>query len=122
MIDSPIANIIAVVAVLEIQAERNAVTPPKANKIREGLAPIHCSDKTPKANRLSRSCKKIARAKMNDPMKRNISGSAKGAKTVFAGATLSRIQREAPINAVIGIGKLSQIHKTMIAAITAARL
>ena len=47
MMDIPIANIIAVVAVLEIQADVKAVTPPKANKIRDGRAPISFKDKTP---------------------------------------------------------------------------
>src|SRR5436305_1354408 len=35
----PMANIIAVVAVLEIQAEMKAVTAPKANRMRPGRAP-----------------------------------------------------------------------------------
>src|SRR5215203_6030966 len=87
MIDIPIANIIAVVAVLEIHAEIKAVTAPKANKILEGRAPIHFKDKTPKANRLSKSCRKIALARINEPIKRNINGSANGAKTSRAGAT-----------------------------------
>jgi hypothetical protein len=47
MIDMPMANIMAVVAVLEIHAEINAVTAPKANKIRLGRAPIHFNESTP---------------------------------------------------------------------------
>ena len=47
MIDIPMANIIAVVAVLEIHAEIKAVTAPKANKIRLGRAQINFKDKTP---------------------------------------------------------------------------
>src|SRR5262245_49082480 len=46
-IDSPIASIIAVVAVFEIHAEMNAVTAPNANRIRPGRAPTQASDLTP---------------------------------------------------------------------------
>ena len=59
---------------------------------------------------------------MNEPIKRNIKGSANGAKTSFAGATFKITHKDAPSSAVTGIGKLSQIHKTMIAEIIAARL
>src|SRR5688500_948048 len=45
-IDSPIPNIMAVVAVLEIQAEISAVTAPNAKRIRLGRAPTHGSDST----------------------------------------------------------------------------
>ena len=116
------ANIIAVVAVLEIHAEINAVTAPKANKIRDGREPMIFSDSTPNAKRLSKSCRKIARAKMKEPINKNISGSANGAKTVRASATLRRTHKAAPSKAVTGIGKLSQIHKIMTTEITAAKL
>ena len=90
------ANIIAVVAVLEIHAEMKAVTAPKAKRMREGRAPTHLSESTPKARRRSSPCRKIARAMMNEPMKRNISGSANGAKTSFAGATRRTTHAAAP--------------------------
>ena len=47
MIDIPMANIIAVVAVFEIQPEINAVTAPNANKILLGRAPINFNESTP---------------------------------------------------------------------------
>ena len=63
----------------------------------------------------------MARARMNAPMKRNISGSANGAKTVLAGATPSSTHAEAPARAVTGSGNVSVTHNTMTAAMTAAR-
>src|SRR5829696_7099185 len=116
------ANIIAVVAVLEIHAEMKAVTAPKAKRMRAGRAPTHLIDKTPKASRRSSRWRKIARAIMNDPMKRNIKGSAKGANTSFAGATFSTTQAAAPTSAVTGSGSASVIHRSTTAAITAASL
>ena len=59
---------------------------------------------------------------MNDPMKRNISGSANGAKTSLAGATLKTMHSDAPMSAEIGIGRLSHIHSVMTTAMIAARL
>jgi hypothetical protein len=43
----PMVNIIAVVAVFEIQAEIDAVTAPNANRIRRGLAATQECDRTP---------------------------------------------------------------------------
>jgi hypothetical protein len=45
-IDNPIPNIMAVVAVLEIQPEIIAVTAPNANSIRLGRAPTQGKDRT----------------------------------------------------------------------------
>jgi hypothetical protein len=58
---------------------------------------------------------------MNAPMKRNISGSANGAKTSRAGATSSTTHAEAPSSAVTGRGSASVTHNTTTAAMTAAR-
>jgi hypothetical protein len=44
--DNPIPNIMAVVAVLEIHQEMNAVTAPKASRIRLGRALTQGSDRT----------------------------------------------------------------------------
>ena len=63
----------------------------------------------------------MARERMNAPMKRNISGSAKGAKTSLAGATPSTTQTAAPNNAVTGSGRASVTHSTTTAPRTAAR-
>ncbi len=68
----PMANIMAVVAVLEIQAERKAVTAPKPNKMRLGRAPIHGNARMLYAKRLLSPCTNTARAKMNEPMNRNM--------------------------------------------------
>ncbi len=46
-IESPMPNIIAVVAVLETQPEMSAVTRPKARRIRLGRAPTQGSESTP---------------------------------------------------------------------------
>jgi hypothetical protein len=116
----PMANIMAVVAVLEIHAEMKAVTAPKATSIRPGRAPTHLIESTPKARRRSRRCRKIARAMMNDPMKRNINGSANGANTSRAGATRIATHAAAPASAVTGSGSASVIHRMTTAAITAA--
>src|SRR5215207_9478068 len=118
----PMANIIAVVAVFEIHAEMKAVTAPKAKRMREGRAPTHLIESTPKASRRSSRWRKMARAIMNDPMKRNIKGSAKGANTSFAGATLRTTHAAAPTSAVTGSGSASVIHSSTTAAITAASL
>ncbi len=96
------ANIIAVAAVLEIHAEMKAVTAPNAKRMRAGRAPTHLIDSTPKASRRSSRWRKIARAMMNEPMKRNISGSANGANTSLAGATRSTTHAAAPSSAVDG--------------------
>ena len=45
-IESPIPNIMAVVAVFEIHAEMNAVTPPNARRMRAGRAPTQGSERT----------------------------------------------------------------------------
>jgi hypothetical protein len=45
-IDRPIPNIIAVVAVLEIQPEMNAVAAPNATRILPGRAPTQGSEST----------------------------------------------------------------------------
>src|SRR5215203_6909445 len=118
----PMANIIAVVAVFEIQAEMKAVTAPKAKRRRLGRAPTHLIESTPKARRRSSRWRKMARAIMNEPMKRNIRGSAKGANTSLAGATFSTTQAAAPTRAVTGSGSASVIHSSTTAAITAASL
>ena len=116
----PIVYIIAVVAVLEIQADMNAVTAPKANRMRLGRWPIQRTDSTPNASRRSSPCRKMARARMNDPMNRNIKGSANGAKTSLAGATRNRTQAQAAISAVTGNARASVTHSTTTAPITAA--
>src|SRR5712691_2694710 len=71
-IDNPMANIIAVVAVLLIQAETNAVVAPNANRTRDGLPPTQRRVNTRKASRRSSPCNSIARASMNEPMNKNI--------------------------------------------------
>jgi hypothetical protein len=116
----PIANIIAVVAVLEIHAEMNAVTAPKAKRMRVGEEPTQRIERTPNARRRSRPWMKIARAMMNEPMNRNINWSANGAKTSFAGATRRSTHRAAPSSAVIGIGSASVIQRRMTVAVIAA--
>src|SRR5687767_9978808 len=58
---------------------------------------------------------------MNDPMKRNISGSANGANTSRAGATRITTQAAAPMIAVTGIGSASVTHRMTTAAMIAAR-
>jgi hypothetical protein len=63
---------------------------------------------------------KIARAMMNPPMNRKISGSANGTNTTRAGATPSITHAAAPKSAVTGIGSASVIHSTTTALITAA--
>ena len=72
--------IIAVVAVFEIHAEMSAVTAPKARRIRLGLAAMRGCESTAYAKRLSSRWRNTARAMMNAPMKRKISGSANGVR------------------------------------------
>jgi hypothetical protein len=86
--DMPMPNIIAVVAVFDIQAERGRDRAEGQQHARRP-PPIHGSVSTAKATRRSSPWRKMARAMMNDPMKRKISGSAYGANTSFAGATRS---------------------------------
>ncbi len=119
--ESAMPNIMAVVAVLEIHAEIRAVATPKARRIRVGRAPTQGSESTAYATRRSRPWRKIPRARMNAPMKRNISGSANGAKTTFAGATPSTTHAAAPSRAVTGSGSASVTHSTTTAASTAPR-
>src|SRR3954470_13792802 len=57
---------------------------------------------------------------MKAPMKRNISGSAKGANTSFAGATRSTTQAAAPSKAVTARGSASVTQSTTTDASTAA--
>jgi hypothetical protein len=71
--DSPMANIMAVIAVFDTHAEAAAVTAPNANSTRPGRAPTHSSESTVKATRRSSPFKKIPRAKMNEPMNKNMS-------------------------------------------------
>ncbi len=87
-IDRPIGNIIAVVAVLLIHIEMPVATAPKTNRIRVGLPPTARDDRAPNAIRRSRPCANIASASMKLPMNRKMIGSAKGARTVRAGADL----------------------------------
>ena len=54
----------------------------------------------------------MARARMNDPMKRNMIGSAKGANAWAAGATPSTTASDTPSRAVMVIGTASLIHST----------
>jgi hypothetical protein len=115
------ANIMAVVAVLEIQADMQAVTAPKANRMRVGLLPTQPSDSAAKASRRSSPCRKMARARMNEPMKRNMIGSANGANTSLAVATRKTTHSDAPTSAVTGMASASVIHNVTTAANTAAR-
>ncbi len=62
----------------------------------------------------------MPRARMNAPMKRNISGSAKGAKTSFAGAMPNTTHAAAPSSAVTGSGSASVTQRTTTAASTPA--
>src|SRR3954447_532111 len=57
---------------------------------------------------------------MKAPIKRNISGSANGAKTSFAGATRSTTQAAAPNKAVTAKGSASVTQSTTTEASTAA--
>ena len=116
----PMANIIAVVAVLDIHPDSEAVMAPKANRMRLGRWPIQGRANTANANLRSSRCRKMARARMNEPMNKNISGSAKGAKTSLAGATCNTTQAAAPSSAVTGSASASVIHKTTTAAMIAA--
>ena len=59
---------------------------------------------------------------MNDPMKRKTSGSEKGRKTSFAGATPATTQATAPSSAVTGSGRASVTHNTTTPARITARL
>ena len=63
----------------------------------------------------------IALARMNAPIKRNISGSANGANTSLAGATRSTTAAAAPSIAVTGMGSASVTQSTTTAARIAAR-
>ena len=112
----PMPNIIAVVAVFEIQPEMAAVTAPNAKRIRPADAPTQGRESTANATRRSSPCKKIARARMNAPMKRNISGSANGANASRAGATPSATAAATPSSAVTGSGIASVTHSTTTAA------
>ena len=121
MMDIPMPNIIAVVAVLEIHPEIAAVAAPRANRIRPGRAPTQGSASTAYATRRSRWWRKMPRERMNAPMKRKISGSAKGANTSFAGATPSTTHAAAPSSAVADSGSASLTQSTTTAPSTAAR-
>ncbi len=86
-IDSPIGNIMAVVAVLLIHIEMAVATAPYTSRILVGLPPTARDDNALKANRRSSPCVNIASASMKLPMKRKMMGSANGANTTRAGAT-----------------------------------
>jgi len=105
-----IGNIIAVAAVLEIHIEIKAEIPPKVKRIRYEFPPTHFKERMLKAKRRSRPCKDIASASIKLPIKRKTIGSAKGAKTVEAGATPKSTHNPAPKREVTGIGIGSQIQ------------
>ena len=77
---TPIGNIIAVVAVLLIHIEISALVSAHRRPARgRRRSPTPRSPRIANAKRRSSPWKKIARARMNVPMKRKISGSANGA-------------------------------------------
>ena len=59
---------------------------------------------------------------MNEPMNRKTSGSEKGRKTSFAGATPATTQATAPSSAVTGSGRASVTHSTTTPTRITARL
>ena len=120
-IDSPIGNIIAVVAVLLIHMEMPVATAPKTSRILVGLPPTARDDRAPNAIRRSRPWANIASASMKLPMKRKMMGSANGAKTTRAGATCRMIANTGPISAVTASGSASVIHRITIISRIAAR-
>ena len=109
-IPETIATIIAVVAVLEMNALITAETVATAAMIRQGRSPTQGTPSTLYASRRSSPCTRIASARMNEPIKRNTSGSANGRKTSLAGATPAATQATAPKSAVTGSGNRSLTH------------
>ncbi len=118
---SPRGNIIAVVAVLLIHMEITQVTDEYTTTRRKPLRPIHGDASAVNAMRRSRRCTNIASARMKLPMNRKMIGSAKGAKTVAAGATPSNTASVGPTSAVTGSGSASVIQSTIISDSVAAR-
>jgi hypothetical protein len=122
MIDIPMANIIAVVAVLEIHAGNKRRDRAESNKIREGRAPIHFQRQHAVSETLVQIVQKNRprENKRADKQKHQRIGERR--ENRLCGATFSRTHSAAPIKAVTGIGKLSQIHKMITTEMTAARL
>ena len=121
MIPDTIASIIAVVQVLERKPLASMQTTATAARMRPGCSPTPGSESTAKANRLSSRWSRIPSARMKEPIKRKISGSAKGAKTSRAGATPASTQAAAPRRAVTARGRASVIQRiTTASAITAS--
>lgn len=104
--------IIAVVAVLEMKALIVAATAATAATMRAGRSPTAGRARTAKASLRSRRWTRIASASMNEPMKRKMSGSAKGRNTSRTGATPATVQATAPANAVTGKGRISVTQAT----------
>ena len=99
-----------------------ADTSATAARIRPGRSPTAGSPSTENASRRSRPWTRIASASMNEPMNRKMSGSAKGRKTSFAGATPAMTQATTPASAVTGSGSASVTHNTTTPARIRARL
>ena len=118
--DSPIGSIMATVAVLLIHMESPNVATARAASTRPGRGPTPGSVRSARAKRRSRPWKKMARARMNDPMKRNMIGSAKGANAWAAGATPNTTASDTPSRAVMVMGTASLIHSTTTAPRIAA--
>ena len=118
--DSPIGTSIAAVAVLLIQAERNAASRPYATRMRFGRPPMMRSDSTPNATRSLTRCTNSAWARMKLPTKRKIVGLANGRNVSPTGATCSSTASAGPSSAVTGSGSASVIQKTMTSPMTAA--
>jgi len=109
-------------AVLLTHMDTTAVIAPKPAITRIGLPLIHGMERNTTATRRSSRWSIIARASMKLPMNRNTMGSAKGASTLLASATPSKIHSVGPRIAVTGSGTVSVIHSTATATSTAATL
>ena len=118
--DIPIGTSMAAVAVLLIQAERNAASTPYATRILPGRAPTIFQDSTPCAIRSLTRCTKSACARMKLPMNKKINGWAIGANASPAGATRNITARVGPSSAVTASGKASVTQKMMTRVSTAA--
>jgi hypothetical protein len=85
--ETPIGNIMAVVAVLLIHIEMTVPTRPYITRMRVPLVPTQRDASALKAMRRSSPWTNIASASMKLPMNRKMMGSANGARAVRAGAT-----------------------------------
>lgn len=112
-IPRPIGNIIAAVAVFEMNAEISAVIAPKAMTVRTGDRTIQDTESTPSAIRRSRPWTVIALAMMNPPMNVKMVSLPNAPNTASALATPISTHRATANIAVAARGSASLTHQTM---------